>query len=37
VKHFTHRRELAKYVLPLAVAMILMEVVLVSAVWRKIP
>ena len=37
VRHFTHRRELAKYVLPVALLALLAEVVLVSTLWRKIP
>jgi Ca-activated chloride channel family protein len=37
VKHFKHRKELVKYVLPLAVLGMLMEIVLVSTIWRKIP
>ena len=37
VKHFKHRKELVKYVLPVAVLGMLLEIVLVSTVWRKIP
>jgi Ca-activated chloride channel homolog len=37
VKHFKHRREMAKYVLPFGILGVLVEVVLVTTVWRKIP
>jgi Ca-activated chloride channel family protein len=37
VKHFKHRKELAKYVLPFGVLAMLVEIMLVSTVWRKIP
>jgi len=37
VKHFKHRREMAKYLLPLGILGVLVEVVLVSTIWRKIP
>ena len=37
VKHFKHRRELAKYLLPVGILGILLEAVLVSTLWRKIP
>jgi Ca-activated chloride channel family protein len=37
VKYFKHRKELAKYVLPFGIVAMLVEVLLVSTVWRKIP
>ena len=37
VKHFKQRKELAGYVLPVALAGMLLEVVLLAGVWRKIP
>ena len=37
VKSFRHRKELAKYVLPAGLAVLLLEVLLVGVVWRKIP
>ena len=37
VRHFKHRKELAKYFLPLGVLAMFVEIMLVSTVWRKIP
>ncbi|MGD9401266.1 MAG: VWA domain-containing protein, partial [bacterium] len=37
VKSFRHRKEVAKYLLPAGLAVLLLEVLLVGAVWRKIP
>ena len=37
VKHFKHRKELAKYILPLGILAMLSEMILVTTVWRKIP
>ena len=37
VKHFKQRKELAGYVLPAALAGMLLEVVLLAGLWRKIP
>lgn len=37
VKQFKHRKELAKYVLPFGVAAMLVEIMLVSTIWRKVP
>jgi Ca-activated chloride channel family protein len=37
VKHFKHRKELAKYVLPFGILAMFVEIVLLSTVWRKIP
>jgi Ca-activated chloride channel family protein len=37
VKTFKRRRELAKYLLPAGMLAVLLEIVLVSTVWRKIP
>jgi Ca-activated chloride channel family protein len=37
VKTFKHRKELAKYILPFAFAAVMVEIMLVSTVWRKIP
>ncbi len=37
IRHFKHRKEIAHYVLPLAVIALLVEVILVNAFWRKIP
>ena len=37
VKSFRQRKEVAKYVLPAGLAVLLLEVLLVGVVWRKIP
>ncbi len=37
VKTYKHRKELAKYFLPFALAAVMLEIMLVSTVWRKIP
>ena len=37
VRRFKHRKELAPYILPLAVLAMLFEVALVNVIWRKIP
>jgi len=37
VKHFKHRKELAKYLLPVGILGVLLEALLVSTIWRKIP
>jgi len=37
VKHFKHRKELAKYILPFGVLAMFVEIMLLSTVWRKIP
>jgi Ca-activated chloride channel family protein len=37
VKSFRQRKEVAKYVLPAGLAVILLEVLLMGVVWRKIP
>jgi Ca-activated chloride channel family protein len=37
VHQFRHRKELARYVLPFGLAAVLMEIVLVSTIWRRIP
>jgi Ca-activated chloride channel family protein len=37
VRTFKHRKEIARYVLPFAVAAVMLEIMLVSTVWRKIP
>jgi len=37
VKSFRHRKEVSKYLLPAGLAVLLLEVLLVGAVWRKIP
>jgi Ca-activated chloride channel family protein len=37
VKHFKHRTELAKRILPFAGLLVLLEIILVTTIWRKIP
>ncbi len=37
VKSFRHRKEVAKWVLPAGLALLLGEIVLVGVVWRKVP
>jgi Ca-activated chloride channel family protein len=37
VKHFKHRKELARYILPFGVLAMFVEIMLLSTVWRKIP
>jgi Ca-activated chloride channel family protein len=37
VKSFRHRKEVAKYALPVGLAVVLSEILLMGLVWRKIP
>jgi Ca-activated chloride channel family protein len=37
IKSFRHRKEVAKYVLPVGLGLLLFEVALLGLVWRKIP
>jgi Ca-activated chloride channel family protein len=37
VRHFKHRKELAKYILPFGVLAMFVEIMLLSTLWRKIP
>ena len=37
VKSFKHRKELAGFIMPFGILAVMLEVLLVSTVWRKLP
>jgi Ca-activated chloride channel family protein len=37
VRHYKHRKELARYILPVSILAMLAEITLVSTIWRRIP